>query len=76
MAVLSEEYTNLTADCKGRERDACSYSQNQGRILPDKEPCGHEECVRTPTIPEKQDVEEGGKQEKEEKQDGEKTSGN
>jgi len=75
MAVLSEKYNSLAFDCKGREQDACSYSQNQGRILPDKEPCGHEECVRSPTILGEQNVKEGGKQEKEEKRDGGKTSG-
>ena len=71
MEVLPENYhDDLKVDCKGREQDACSYSQNQDQTPPKKGPCDHDDCVRSPTILGKQNVKDDGKQEKEERQDG------
>jgi len=76
MAVLPEDHDNLRTDCKKREQDACSYGLNEHQFPPKKEPCQHEECFKTPTIIDKQNAKEGGEQEKEERQDGGKSSGN
>jgi len=75
MAVLSESHDNLPVNCKKRKEDPCSCGPHQDQILPKRElsPCA--ECVKTPTIPEKRNVKEGRKQEKEERQDGGKISG-
>ena len=76
MVVLPKDYHDLIVDCTGREREACSSEQNQDQTPPKKGPCDHDDCVKSPTIIDKQNVKEGEKQEKEEKQDGGKTSGN
>jgi len=76
MAVLSEDYHDPIVDCKKSEQDACSYGLNEDQFPPKKEPCQHEECFKTPTIIDKQNAKEGGNQEKEERQDGGKSSGN
>jgi len=76
MAVLPDDYNNLAADCKGREQDPCSCNQHEDQILPKRESCPYAECATTLTIPEKRNVKEGGKQEKEEKQSDGKSSGN
>ena len=44
--------------------------------MPKRESCPYAECATTLTIPEKRNVKEGGKQEKEEKQSDGKSSGN
>jgi len=76
MAILPKDYHDPIVDCKGREQDACSCEQHQNQILPNRESCQYPECVKIPTIPEKRNVKEDGKQEKVEMQDGRNNSGN